>query len=107
MPEKFWDCNSRFGGLGAAPYCREEPSLASLEKSWMALPADYARVAYGWSLATIEGVAQAGTSIDIERLLDALAAGSSTEASVRSVLHMDYSELNRSTADYLRHAYGH
>jgi tetratricopeptide (TPR) repeat protein len=85
----------------------EDPSLASLEKSWMALPADYARVAYGWSLATIEAIAQAGTSIDIERLLDALAAGSSTEASVRSVLHMDYTELNRSTADYLRRTYGH
>lgn len=86
---------------------RDDPSMPALEKSWMALPADYARVAYAWSLATVEAIVQNGTEVDVNRLLDALAAGSSTEGAVRSVLHMSYTELNTSTADYLRRTYLH
>ena len=83
----------------------DDPSLGPLEKSWMALSADFVHVAYAWSLATVEGIAEAGSSADLDRLLDALAAGSSTEAAVNSVLHLNYTDLNRSTAEYLRGAY--
>lgn len=86
---------------------RDDPSLASLEKSWMALPKDFALVAYGWSLATVEAIIQDGTQEDIDRLLDALASGSTTEGAIRTVLRTDYTDLNRSTADYLRHTYSH
>jgi tetratricopeptide (TPR) repeat protein len=85
----------------------DDPSLASLEKSWMGMPADVARVAYGWSLATIEAIVDAGTQEDVDRMLDALAAGSSMEGAARSVLHDNYSDLNRLTADYLRRTYQH
>jgi tetratricopeptide (TPR) repeat protein len=83
----------------------DDPSLSSLEKSWMGMSADGARISYGWSLATVEAIADAGTTEDLDRMLDALAAGSSTEGAARSVLDMDYNDLNRSTADYLRRTY--
>jgi tetratricopeptide (TPR) repeat protein len=85
----------------------DDPSLAALEKSWLAMPADVARISYGWSLATVEAIVDAGTTEDLDRLLDALASGSSTEGAVRSVLHDNYADLNRSTADYLRRIYQH
>jgi tetratricopeptide (TPR) repeat protein len=85
----------------------DDPSLAALEKSWLAMPADVAQISYGWSLATVEAIVDAGTTEDLDRLLDALAAGSSTEGAVRSVLHESYGDLNRSTADYLRRIYQH
>jgi Peptidase MA superfamily len=85
----------------------EEPSLAVLEGSWMNLPPDFAAVAYGWSLAVVENVVQAGGPVDIQRLLDRIAQGSSTEAAVRSTLRMSYDDLNRSTAEYLRRTYLH
>ena len=85
----------------------DDPSMPALEKSWMAMPKDFARVSYEWSLATVEGIVQSGSQTDIDGLLNALAAGSSTEGAVRSVLHMNYADLNRSTADYLRRTYLH
>jgi Peptidase MA superfamily len=83
----------------------EEPSLAALEGSWMGLPNGLAAVAYGWSLAVVESVVQAGGPVDIQRLLDRIAEGSSTEDAVRSTLRMNYTALNRFTADYLRRTY--
>jgi hypothetical protein len=85
----------------------DDPSLAALDKSWMGMPADIARVAYSWSLATVEAIVDAGAPMDLDQLLDALATGSSTEAATLSVLHANYTDLNRSTADYLRRTYLH
>jgi hypothetical protein len=85
----------------------DDPSLAALEKSWLALTPDFARVAYAWSLATVEAIVQAGTPVDIDRLLDALSAGSSAEGALRTTLQTNYGDLNRSTADYLRRTYLH
>lgn len=85
----------------------EEPSLAALEGSWMNLPRDFAAVAYGWSLAVVENVVQSGGPVDVQRLLDRIAEGSSTEDAVRSTLRMSYADLSRSTAEYLRRTYLH
>ena len=43
---------------------------------------------------------------DIERILDRIGSGSSTEAALREVLHSDYEDLMQSTAEYLRKTYG-
>jgi tetratricopeptide (TPR) repeat protein len=85
----------------------DDPSLSALEKSWLALPPDFARVAYAWSLATVEAIVQSGTPVDIDRLLDALSAGSSIEGALRTALQTNYADLNRSTADYLSRTYLH
>ena len=85
----------------------DDPSLGSLEKSWMAMPADVARIACRLMLATVEAIVETGTPVDLDRMLDAQASGSSTEGAVQSVLHDSYTDLNRATADYLRRTYRH
>ena len=81
-------------------------ALGDLEGSWMQLPADVAAYAYAWALANIEYIVQTGGMVDAQRILDRLAAGSSTEAAVHEVLHSNYEDLMRSTVEYLRKTYG-
>jgi tetratricopeptide (TPR) repeat protein len=82
-------------------------SLGQLEGSWMGLQNDAAGYAYAWALANIEYIVQTGGMSDIERILDRIGSGSSTEAALREVLHSDYNDLMQSTAEYLRKTYGH
>ncbi|HEV3219172.1 MAG TPA: tetratricopeptide repeat protein [Candidatus Acidoferrales bacterium] len=81
--------------------------LRDLEISWMNLSGTGASFAYGWSLAVIETILSNGNMDDLTRLLDSMANGSSSEAAVRDVLHMTYSELEQQTADYLRRTYSY
>jgi tetratricopeptide (TPR) repeat protein len=80
-------------------------SLGQLEGSWMGLPADSASVAYAWGLANIECIIETDGIGDVQRILDRLATGSSTEAALKDVLRSDYDELMHSTVDYLRKTY--
>ncbi len=80
-------------------------SLASLEGSWMGLRVDTAAYAYAWSLANIEYIVQANGMRDVERILERIGAGNSAETAIRDVLHSDYDDLMRSTAEYLRKTY--
>jgi tetratricopeptide (TPR) repeat protein len=81
-------------------------SLGNLEGSWMGLPGDAAGYAYAWALANMEYIVQTGGMGDVERILDRIASGSSTEAALREVLHSDYSDLMQATAEYLGKTYG-
>ncbi|HKN76688.1 MAG TPA: tetratricopeptide repeat protein [Candidatus Acidoferrum sp.] len=81
-------------------------SLGNLEGSWMGLPSDAAGYAYAWALANIEYIVQTGGMGDVERILDRIGSGSSTEAALREVLHSDYNDLMQSTAEYLGKTYG-
>ncbi|MGC1366374.1 MAG: tetratricopeptide repeat protein [Candidatus Acidiferrum sp.] len=80
-------------------------SLGNLEGSWMGLQSDAAAYAYAWALANIEYIVQTDGMGDVERILDLIASGSSTEAALHEVLHSDYNDLTQSTADYLRKNY--
>ena len=80
-------------------------SLGSLEGSWMGFPNNAAVYAYAWALANIEYIVHADGMGDVERILDRISAGSSTEAALHDVLHSDYNDVMRSSADYLRQAY--
>jgi Peptidase MA superfamily len=91
--------------LSAAFEHHMEISLLSYESSWLNLPKDAASTAYAWSLAVVESMVTENGMDDLERILDQLAAGSSTEDATRAVLHEDYSELLLSTAQFLRKAY--
>jgi tetratricopeptide (TPR) repeat protein len=79
----------------------EEPSLTVLEPFWTNLQTGFARIAYEWSLAVIETMESTSPG-DVERILDRLDEGASTESAVRSTLHATYADLNAATADYLR-----
>lgn len=80
--------------------------LGSLEGSWMGLPGDTARYAYAWALANTEYIVETDGMGDVERILDRLAAGTSTEQALREVLHDDYGDLMRSCSEYLKKNYG-
>ena len=82
-------------------------SPAQLEGSWTKMGGGTAHYAYAWSLANIEYIVHADGMGDVERILDRIGSGMPTEAALREVLHSDYNDLMRSTADYLRKAYGH
>lgn len=81
-----------------------DPSLAILEPSWMNLQPGFAGVAYKWSLAVVETI-EATSPGDLERILDRVDEGVSTQDAVRATLHMSYVDLNNATADYLQHAH--
>jgi hypothetical protein len=80
--------------------------LGRLEGSWLNMGGDTARYAYAWALANIEYIVQADGMGDIERILDRIGAGMTTEAALREVLHSDYNDVMQSTAEYLRKTYG-
>lgn len=79
--------------------------LDKLETSWMRLSNDAAASAYAWSLATIEYIVHANGMSDVQRILDRIALGSTTEDALRQVLHSGYSDVMQSTAEYLRNTY--
>jgi hypothetical protein len=82
-----------------------DPSLATLEASWMKSDDEFAGTAYAWSLAVVEAIVAAGGIRDINRLLDSIAIEGSGEAAVRKALHKSYEDLNRTAAEYLRRNY--
>ncbi|MGB9447264.1 MAG: hypothetical protein WBR26_19860, partial [Candidatus Acidiferrum sp.] len=65
------------------------------------------RYAYAWALANIEYIVDSDGMGDVERILDHIAVGGSTEDALKEVLHDDYGELMRSTAEYLKKNYVH
>ena len=84
---------------------RHGAPLAAFEGSWMNLHTDDAAYAYAWALANVEYLVQANGMVDIQRILDRIAAGSSTEAAIYEVLHVNYDEVIQGTAAYLRKTY--
>ena len=82
------------------------PSLATLESPWMGLSSDGAAFAYAWALANVEYIIQNGGMGDVERILDRIGSGVSTEVALREVLHSNYEDLMQSTVEYLRKSEG-
>ncbi len=80
--------------------------LGKLEGSWMGLPEDIVRYAYAWALANVEYIIQTQGMGDIDRILDRLTAGGTTEEAIRDVLHDDYGDLMQATTKYLGKSYG-
>src|SRR3984957_9562575 len=93
------------GALTAAYEQQMEVSLLSYESSWLNMPKDAASNAYAWSLAVVESIITVNVVDDLERILDRIGAGSSTEDAIRAVLHGDYSELMLSTVQFMKKAY--
>jgi tetratricopeptide (TPR) repeat protein len=79
--------------------------LGRLEGSWMGLPAEVARYAYAWALANIEYIAETQGMTDVERILDGIASGQTTEQALQDLLHDGYEDLMQSTVEYLKKTY--
>jgi hypothetical protein len=84
---------------------KQAMSLGDLEAPWLRFSNEVVGYAYAWALANVEYIVKVEGMTGVERILDRLAAGSTTEAAVQEVLHSDYNDLMASTAQYLRKTY--
>jgi tetratricopeptide (TPR) repeat protein len=84
---------------------KQAMALGQLEGSWMQLSGPIAGYAYAWALANVEYIVQADGMGDMERILNRIADGSSTEAAVQEVLHSNYDDLAKDTVVYLHKNY--
>lgn len=84
---------------------REIP-LNVLEGSFMNFNGAQAYLAYGESLAAVSYINDSYGMSDIQRILDRLSQGNSTEAALRATIHSDYGQLESDLGRYLADKYG-
>jgi tetratricopeptide (TPR) repeat protein len=80
--------------------------LNMLEGSFMRLSGAQASVAYAESLAAVSYINDSYGIGDLQRILQRLGQGSSTEAALRAIIHSDYGQLESETGKYLADKYG-
>lgn len=85
---------------------QHEIPLNMLEGSFVQFTPVQAVVAYEESLAATQYISESSGMIDVQRILERLGQGSSTEAALRSVLHSDYGQLEADLGKYVIDKYG-
>ena len=84
---------------------REIP-LNALEGGFTRFSTMEAMVAYEESLAAVQYISDSYGMSDLQRILERLGQGSSTEAALRAVIHSDYGQLEGEVGKYLVGKYG-
>jgi len=84
---------------------REIP-LNALEGGFIRFSGLEAAVAYDESLAAVQYISDSYGMSDLQRILERLGQGSSTEAALRAVIHSDYGALEGEVGKYLIEKYG-
>jgi len=84
---------------------REIP-LNALEGSFMQFSSVQATVAYEESLAAVQYISDTYGMSDLQRILERLGQGSSTEAALRATIHSDYGQLEADVGKNLISKYG-
>jgi hypothetical protein len=82
-----------------------EIPLNAMEGSFMGLSSAEAAIAYDESLAAVQFISDGGGMSDVQRVLQRLSEGSSTEAALRAVIHSDYAQLESDLGKYLSGKY--
>jgi tetratricopeptide (TPR) repeat protein len=77
-----------------------------LESSFLGLPGPQAYLAYAESLAAVTYINDTYGMSDLQRILERLSQGNSTEAALRATIHSDYGQLESDLAKYLVEKYG-
>jgi tetratricopeptide (TPR) repeat protein len=80
--------------------------LNLLEGSFTRLSSGEAYVAYAESLAAVSYINDSYGMSDLQRILQRLSEGSSTEAALRAIIHSDYGQLETELSRYLTGKYG-
>jgi hypothetical protein len=80
--------------------------LNVLEGSFLQFSGAQAYVAYGESLAAVSYINDSYGMSDIQRILQRISQGSSTEAALRATIHSDYGQLESDLTRYLTDKYG-
>jgi tetratricopeptide (TPR) repeat protein len=84
---------------------REIP-LNALEGSFQSFSGAQAYVAYAESLAAVSYINDSYGMSDVQRILQRISQGSSTEAALRATIHSDYGQFETDLAKYLSDRYG-
>ena len=87
-------------------HAEHEIPFNALEGSFMRFSSGEATLAYGESLAAIQFIDDTYGTSELQRILQRLAEGSSTEAALRTTIHSDYGQLQTEVAKYLGDKYG-
>ncbi|HZZ14399.1 MAG TPA: hypothetical protein VFE08_00385, partial [Candidatus Sulfotelmatobacter sp.] len=85
---------------------QQEIPLNMLEGSFLRFSGIKASVAYAESLAAVSYINDSYGMGDLQRILQRLAEGSSTEAALRATIHSDYGQLESEVGKYLADKYG-
>ncbi|MGA9508489.1 MAG: tetratricopeptide repeat protein, partial [Candidatus Sulfotelmatobacter sp.] len=80
--------------------------LNALEGSFLRFSGPQAYLAYAESLAAVSYINDSSGMGDIQRILQLLSEGSSTEAALRATIHSDYGQLESEVGKYLSDKYG-
>ena len=80
--------------------------LNMLESSFTRLSAAQASLAYAESLAAVSYINDSYGLSDVQRILELLSQGNSTEAALRATIHSDYGQLELDLTRYLADKYG-
>lgn len=80
--------------------------LNALEGSFLQFSGAQAYVAYAESLAAVSYINDSYGMSDVQRILERISEGSSTEAALRATIHSDYGQLESDVARYLADKYG-
>jgi len=85
---------------------QQEIPLNVMEGSFVNLSSAQAVLAYAESLAAAQYISETYGMSDLQRILQELAQGSSTEAALRAILHSGYGDLENELGKYLASKYG-
>ena len=85
---------------------QQEIPFNALEGSFMRFSPMEAILAYDESLAAVQFISDTHGMSDVQRLLQRLGEGNSTEASLRATIHDDYGQLQNEVSRYLISKYG-
>jgi hypothetical protein len=85
---------------------QHEIPFNAMEGSFMRFSPLEATLAYDESLAAVQYISDTYGGSDLQRILQRLAEGSSTEAALRATIHSDYGQLQTEVAKYLSYKYG-
>jgi len=85
---------------------RQNIPINALEGSFGGFSGAQAYVAYAESLAAVTYINDTNGMSDIQRILQRLSEGNSTEAALRATIHSDYGQLETDLAKYLADRYG-
>src|SRR5436309_1039513 len=77
-----------------------------LEGSFMKLSGGTAYIAYAESLAAVTFISDSYGLSDVQRILERISQGNSTEAALRATIHSDYGQFEMDLGRYLADQYG-
>ena len=99
---------SRFGGhtLAMIYAAHQQIPLYALDGAWTRFDRTQAQVAYAEGLASVEYIRDTYGISDVQRILQRIGEGASTESALRSTIHAGYGDLEEEVNIYLKGRFG-